>query len=81
MVSGTQTVNETLYRKKPYHLMQGPRADRSADRYRHGAGVTPIGAGEDIGPSMLALAKAKPGTINYGSSGPGSETTTWPASF
>jgi len=71
MVSGTQTVNETLYSKKRYHLMSD---------------LTPIAPLIDsdlvlvVNPSvpaksmaeLLALARAKPGTLNYGSSGPGS---------
>jgi tripartite-type tricarboxylate transporter receptor subunit TctC len=71
MVSGTQTVNETLYGHKPYHLM---------------ADLVPIAPliGSDlvlvVHPSvpaknlqeLIALAKANPGTLNFGSSGPGS---------
>jgi tripartite-type tricarboxylate transporter receptor subunit TctC len=71
MVSGTQTVNETLYVHKPYQLM------------RELVPVAPL-IGTDlvlvVHPSvpaktlseLLALARAKPGTLNYGSSGPGS---------
>jgi tripartite-type tricarboxylate transporter receptor subunit TctC len=71
MVSGTQTVNETLYTHKPYQLMRD---------------LVPIAALIDtdlvlvVHPSvpaktvteLLALARAKPGSLNYGSSGPGS---------
>jgi tripartite-type tricarboxylate transporter receptor subunit TctC len=71
MVSGTQTVNETLYAHKPYQLMRD---------------LVPIAALIDtdlvlvVHPSvpaktvteLLALARAKPGSLNYGSSGPGS---------
>ena len=71
MVSGTQTVNETLYQKKSYQLMRD---------------LVPVAALMDsdlvlvVHPSvpaknlaeLIALAKAKPGTLNYGSSGPGS---------
>jgi len=71
MASSTQTVNETLYKNKPYQLLRD---------------LTPIAPMEENGlvlvvnPSvpaktlseLLALAKAKPGTLNFGSSGPGS---------
>jgi tripartite-type tricarboxylate transporter receptor subunit TctC len=71
LVSSTQTVNETLYKNKPYALLRD---------------LVPIAPMEDNGlvlvvnPSvpaktmseLIALAKAKPGTLNFGSSGPGS---------
>ncbi|HEX3938287.1 MAG TPA: tripartite tricarboxylate transporter substrate binding protein [Xanthobacteraceae bacterium] len=71
MASGTQTVNETLYKNKPYQLLRD---------------LTPIAPMEENGlvlvvnPSvpannlaeLLALARAKPGVLNFGSSGPGS---------
>ena len=71
MVSSTQTVNETLYANKPYRLL----GDLVA--------IAPLMANDlvlVIHPSMpaknlqelLALARAKPGTLNFGSSGPGS---------
>ena len=71
VVSGTQTVNDTLYSKKNYHLMKDLVA------------VTPIVDSDlvlVVNPSvpaknlkeLIALAKAKPGTLNFGSSGPGS---------
>jgi tripartite-type tricarboxylate transporter receptor subunit TctC len=71
MVSSTQTVNETLYATKPYRLMDDLAA------------VAPLMANDlvlVVHPSvpaknlqeLLALARAKPGTLNYGSSGPGS---------
>lgn len=71
MVSGTQTVNETLYGHKPYHLM---------------ADLTPVAPLIEsdlvlvVHPSvparnlreLIAFAKANPGKLNFGSSGPGS---------
>jgi tripartite-type tricarboxylate transporter receptor subunit TctC len=71
LVSGTQTVNETLYPRKNYQLMRD---------------LVPVAALVDtdlvlvVHPSvpaksvaeLIALAKQKPGTLNYGSSGPGS---------
>jgi tripartite-type tricarboxylate transporter receptor subunit TctC len=71
MVSGTQTVNETLYAHKPYKLMRdlvpiAPLIDTDLVLVVHPS-VPAKAVGE-----LLALARAKPGTLNYGSSGPGS---------
>ena len=71
MVSGTQTVNETLYDKKPYQLMRdlvpiAPLIDSDLVLVVH-----PSVPAKTMS-ELLALARAKPGTLNYGSSGPGS---------
>jgi tripartite-type tricarboxylate transporter receptor subunit TctC len=71
MVSGTQTVNETLYTKKPYHLMHDlvpivPLIDSDLVLVVH-----PSVPAKSV-KELLALARAKPGTLNFGSSGPGS---------
>ena len=71
MISGTQTVNETLYSKKPYQLMRdlvpvAPLIDTDLVL------VVPPSLPIKTLPELLALAREKPGTLNYGSSGPGS---------
>src|SRR6516165_7811279 len=60
MVSGTQTVNETLYTNKPYHLLQ------DLVLVEH-----PLVPAKNLA-ELLALALARPETLNFGSSGPGS---------
>lgn len=71
MASSTQTVNETLYEDKPFHLLQDlvPIAPLMENDL---VLVVPPSLPAKNLTEFLALARAKPGTINFGSSGPGS---------
>jgi tripartite-type tricarboxylate transporter receptor subunit TctC len=71
MVSATQTVNETLYAHKPYELMRDlvPIAPLMGNDLV--LVVHPSVPAENLA-ELLVLARAKPGTLNFGSSGPGS---------
>lgn len=71
MCSSTQTVNETLYAHKPYQLLRdlvpiAPLMENDLVLV-----VTPSLPVKTLG-ELLALAREKPGTLNFGSSGPGS---------
>jgi tripartite-type tricarboxylate transporter receptor subunit TctC len=71
MASSTQTVNETLYAHKPYRLLVDlvPVAPLMANELV--LVVHPSVPAKTL-QELLALARAKPGTLNFGSSGPGS---------
>lgn len=71
MVSGTQTVNETLYGHKPYRLMHDLVPIAPLIETDLVLVVNPKVPAHNL-KELLALARAKPGTLNYGSSGPGS---------
>jgi len=71
VVSGTQTVNETLYVRKDYELMRDlvPIAPTvETDLVLLVNPKLPVNNLKEL----IALAKKEPGTLNYGSSGPGS---------
>jgi tripartite-type tricarboxylate transporter receptor subunit TctC len=71
MVSSTQTVNETLYTKKPYALMRDLVAVAPLMANDLVLVVNPQVPAKSVA-ELLALARAEPGTLNFGSSGPGS---------
>ncbi len=71
MVSGTQTVNETLYGKKPYHLMHDLVPIAPLIETDLVLVVNPKVPAKNLR-ELVALAKSKPGALNFGSSGPGS---------
>ena len=71
MVSGTQTVNETLYTHRPYQLMRDLAPVAALMSSNLVLVVHPSVPAKNL-QELLALARAKPGTLNFGSSGPGS---------
>jgi tripartite-type tricarboxylate transporter receptor subunit TctC len=70
MMSNTHTANETLIKKKPYALMTDlvPIAPVNASDL---VIVTHPSVGAATLAEFIAAAKAKPGALNYASSGPG----------
>ncbi|MGB6536104.1 MAG: tripartite tricarboxylate transporter substrate binding protein [Xanthobacteraceae bacterium] len=71
MVSSTQTVNETLYGNKPYKLMRDLVPIAPLEENDLVLVVNPSVPAKNLA-QLLALARAQPGTLNFGSSGPGS---------
>ena len=71
MVSSTQTVNETLYANKPYRLLGDLVAIAPLMANDLVLVVHPSVQAKNL-QELLALARGKPGTLNFGSSGPGS---------
>ena len=71
MASSTQTVNETLYKNKPYELLRDLVPIAPLEENDLVLVVNPSVPAKNLS-ELLALARAKPGTLNFGSSGPGS---------
>lgn len=71
MASSTQTVNETLYKNKPYRLLHDLVPVAPLEENDLVLVVNPSVPAKNLA-ALLALARAKPGTLNFGSSGPGS---------
>jgi tripartite-type tricarboxylate transporter receptor subunit TctC len=70
MMSNTHTVNETLIPKKPYDLMRD-LAPITGVSYSDLLMVVHPSVPANTLQEFIALAKAKPGALNYASSGPG----------
>ncbi len=71
LASSTQTVNETLYKNKPYALLRDLVPVAPLEQNGLVLVVHPSVPAKNV-VELLALARAKPGTLNFGSSGPGS---------
>jgi tripartite-type tricarboxylate transporter receptor subunit TctC len=71
LASSTQTVNETLYKNKPYKLLRDLVPVAPMEENDLVLVVNPSVPVNNVS-ELLALARAKPGTLNFGSSGPGS---------
>src|SRR6266852_872241 len=70
MMSNTQTVNESLFSQKPYGLMRDLAPISPINYSDLILVVHPSVQARDL-KELIALAKAKPGVLNYASSGPG----------
>jgi tripartite-type tricarboxylate transporter receptor subunit TctC len=70
MMSNTHTANETLIRNKPYALLRD-LAPVAGVNIAHHVLVAKPGLEATTVAELIALAKSKPGALNYASSGPG----------
>jgi tripartite-type tricarboxylate transporter receptor subunit TctC len=70
MMSNTHTVNESLFREKPYQLMRDLVPVAPVNYSDLLMVVHPSVPANNLA-EFIALAKAKPGGLNYASSGPG----------
>jgi tripartite-type tricarboxylate transporter receptor subunit TctC len=70
MMSNTHTVNESLFTKKPYSLMLDLAPISPINYSDLLLVVHPSVAAKSL-KELIALAKSKPGALNYASSGPG----------
>ena len=70
MMSNTHTVNESLFAEKPYQLMRDLTPVAPVNYSDLVMVVHPSVPASTL-PEFLALAKSKPGGLNYASSGPG----------
>lgn len=69
-MSNTHTVNESLFAKKPYNLMRDLAPVSPINYSDLLLVVNPSVPAKDL-KELIALAKSKPGGLNYASSGPG----------
>jgi tripartite-type tricarboxylate transporter receptor subunit TctC len=70
MMSNTHTVNESLFKKKPYNLMKDLEPIAPINYSDLLLVVNPSVPAKNL-KELIALAKSKPGALNYASSGPG----------
>lgn len=70
MMSNTHTVNESLFTRKPYTLLKDLTPIAPVNYSDLILVVHPSVPANNL-KELIALAKAKPGTLNYASSGPG----------
>src|SRR3990172_3403951 len=70
MMSNTHTVNETLIPKKPFELMRDLAPITGVNSSDLMMVVHPSVPASNLG-EFIALAKSRPGELNYASSGPG----------
>jgi tripartite-type tricarboxylate transporter receptor subunit TctC len=70
MMSNTHTANETLLKTKPYALLRDLTPVAGVNIAHHVLVAKP-GLEATTVAQLIALAKAKPGALNYASSGPG----------
>jgi tripartite-type tricarboxylate transporter receptor subunit TctC len=70
VMSNTHAVNETLIPKKPYQLMRDLEPITGINSSDLIMVINPSVPAKDL-KEFIALAKAKPGVLNYASSGPG----------
>lgn len=70
MMSNTHTANETLLPNRPYRLMRDLSAAAAVNVAHHVLVVNAALPVQDVA-GLVALAKARPGSLDYASSGPG----------
>jgi tripartite-type tricarboxylate transporter receptor subunit TctC len=70
MISSSHSVNVSLYKKLPYDLIKDLSPITQATTQPYALVVHPSVPAKSV-KELIALAKAKPGTLNYGSSGNG----------
>jgi tripartite-type tricarboxylate transporter receptor subunit TctC len=70
MISSSHSVNVSLYKNLPYDLQRDLSPITQATTQPYALVVNPKVPARTVG-ELIALAKAKPGTLNYGSSGIG----------
>ena len=70
MISSSHSVNVSLYKKLPYDLIRDLSPITQATTQPYALVVHPSVPAKSV-KELIALAKAKPGTLNYGSSGTG----------